>query len=348
MRMLCKAVLVGSLTLSAPAAAEVLLPPIDPGLAPIDLARDGGEEGLRLFAAGKIEEAYEAFRRADRVYHAPTLVLYMAHCQKRLGRLASARTLYLKVVDERVPATAPVQFLTAQIVARTEAAHLDPRVPVLALEIPGGLPAQATVRVDGEVTPQALWPSLELDPGDHIIEVRPLGGPPIRRSVNLKEGARQRLSIAVPGGSSSVGAPPPPADGAPRPGPPRAGGARGPLAPAVVAFGAGAAALVVGTATGVLSLGKVAELRATCGQTRICPVSEQSTAATAGQLADVSSAAFVLAGAAVATGVVLVLVRPGGTHREAASVGGYPRTPGAEPALGVALGPRSVGFSGRF
>ncbi len=324
-------VLLVSLTLAEPAAAQLLPPPEDP--APIDVARDGGEQGLRLFALGKLEDAYEAFRRADRVYHAPTLVLYMAHCQKRLGRLASARALYLKVVDEHVASTAPVQFLTAQMVARTEVSHLDPRVPALTLELTGGSPAQATVRVDGEVTPPALWQSVELDPGDHIVDVRSAAGPSLRRSVHLKEGARLKLTLALPGPSPSPGAP---VAGVAAPPIPSVGPARAAsrsLVPAWIAFGTGAAALGVGTVTGVLSLGKAAELKASCDASRVCPSSAQPIAVTAGHLADASTTAFVVAGAAVAAGVVLVVVRPG-ARRDA--------------ELGLSLGPRSVVVKGRF
>ncbi len=323
-----------SLTLAAPALAQP--PPVegpaDTDSAPVDVARSGGDEGLRLFAAGKVEQAYESFRRAERLYHAPTLVLYMAHCQKRLGRLATARALYLEVVDEHLPRSAPIQFFTAQIVARTEAARLERRVPVLVLEVAGGSPSLVSVSVDNEAVPAARWTGVPIDPGDHIVDVRVGGGPPQRRSVNILEGVTQKLSIALPATPGAVGQPDAP------------GGAahlvlakvpsRGPLTPALVAFGAGVAALGVGIATGVMSLDKATELKELCVNQR-CPLSAQPTAASAGQLANAADAAFAVAGAAVAAGIVLAVVRPGGAHPEG-------------PAVGLTLGPRSVLVSGSF
>jgi hypothetical protein len=97
----------------------------------------------------------------------------------------------------------------------------------------------------------------------------------------------------------------------------------GPLWPAVVAFGAGGATLGVGAVAGALALRKSSEALAPCTQS--CPRAQETQirgdSATAMDLAHVSTAAFVVAGAAVAGGVVLLVVRPGGGSPVEARVG---------------------------
>src|SRR5262249_53421502 len=87
-----------------------------------------GEEGLRRFQATRWQEAYDLFRRANDAGHAPTLVLYMAHCQLGLGDLGAAYRLYRAVVRERLADDAPAQFRAAQRTAQQELRSLEPRL----------------------------------------------------------------------------------------------------------------------------------------------------------------------------------------------------------------------------
>jgi hypothetical protein len=285
-------------------------------------ARDVGDDALRLFASGMWKEAYEAFRQADMAFHAPTLVLFMAHSQKHLGKLVAARALYQKVVDERIPPTAPLQFITAQVVAREELEHINEHVPFLELALVGDSVDAARVTVDGESAAAVRWQKVPLDPGTHVVEVRVGEAAPIRRELNLKDGAVIRLEIPLldPSRDTALNA-----------------SRRGPLAPALAAFGVSAAAFGVGAATGAMALGEIGNLRALCGPSRSCPASAQPVAASAGRLANASTIAFVAGGAVLATGVVLLVVRPGGA-----------RAGGASPHVQVGLGLQSAFVAGRF
>lgn len=318
---------VASLCVPMPVLADT--PPAGEKSLRATAARDGGEAGLRHFAAGRLIEAYASFQRADALFHAPTLVLYMAHCRKRLGKLASARALYRQVADERIPSTAPLQFQTAQAVAREELEHLERRVPVVELKLTGGSLPAARVTVDG--TPAAALASqrLLLDPGEHVIEARVGDGEPIRRPVSLREGMTIRLSLTLPAAPPSALSSSPNSDAAPAKD--ANAGPRGSLAPALITFGVAAAAIGVGATTGALSLGQVGELRARCGPDRGCPASAQPRAASAGRLADASTIAFIAGGVALTAGVVLLVLRPG------------PRV-----ELGLGLGPRAAFITGRF
>ncbi|MGK4000272.1 tetratricopeptide repeat protein [Sorangium sp. So ce1024] len=111
-----------AVTLLAAAPALAAEPP---EAAPADaqqLARTKAHEGLKLYGADRWQEAFEAFQEADRLYHAPTLVLYMARCQRKLGKLEAARALYEQVLDEALPEDAPPAFLEARKDAEIELA----------------------------------------------------------------------------------------------------------------------------------------------------------------------------------------------------------------------------------
>ncbi|WP_437285986.1 tetratricopeptide repeat protein [Sorangium sp. So ce406] len=129
--------LVVTLLAAAPAlAAEP--PPAGASADAQQLARTRAHEGLKLYGADRWQEAFDAFQEADRLYHAPTLVLYMARCQRKLGNLEGARALYEQVLDERLPEDPPPAFLEARKDAETELAGVRE-----ALKPPAPAPAPA-------------------------------------------------------------------------------------------------------------------------------------------------------------------------------------------------------------
>jgi PEGA domain len=261
------------------------------------------EQGLKRFEAGKWSEADEAFREAEALFHAPTLVLYRAHCQKRLGKTAAALALYRSVAGEQLPADAPTPFLTAQAVAREEIEGLRRHVAVVRVTAAGELPAGAAITVDG-VAVGAAPQAIEVDPGDHVVEATAPGAAPFRSSVSLKEGAAADVAIALPV------IPAPPASAADPPPAPLPAPRTGSIIPALAAFSVGVVGAGVGTVTGVASLQQASAIRARCSPGGLCASEDQPKAASAGRLADASTAAFVIAGAASAAGVALLIVRP--------------------------------------
>ena len=132
---------VALLLAATPAAAEGKAPDVHAA------ARARGEEGLRLFEAQRWEEAYGAFAQAEGLLHAPTLVLYMAHCRKSQGRLIEARALYEQVAGEAVPRYAPEQFKKAQATAREELEALRAVLP----------PGAAAATGPATVAPRGAW-----------------------------------------------------------------------------------------------------------------------------------------------------------------------------------------------
>ena len=266
-----------------------------------EAARAAGEEGLKLFTAGKWPEALEMFRRAESEFHAVTLVLYMARCQRMRGKLVEARALYQQIAGEALGPGAPSQFLTAQVQARAELERLHQRIPGLILTFKGAPADRVRVTLDGALVPVSEGASLELNPGEHALEATLEHAAPIHRTITLTEGVTAKVHLAFdegakrPPGSSAV--------------------------PALIAFGVGAVGLGAGAITGALALDQVGDLKARCLPTNRCPAADQARADAAGRLADASTIGLIVGGAAILTGVVLVLARPSGgaAHRTEAS-----------------------------
>ncbi|WP_437502405.1 tetratricopeptide repeat protein [Sorangium sp. So ce1099] len=131
-------------TLLAAAPALAAEPPAGASADAQQLARTRAHEGLKLYGADRWQEAFDAFQEADRLYHAPTLVLYMARCQRKLGNLEAARALYEQVLDEALPEDPPPAFLEARRDAETELAGVR-----AALKPPPAAPAAPAPQAGG-------------------------------------------------------------------------------------------------------------------------------------------------------------------------------------------------------
>src|SRR5580700_9933332 len=120
-------------------------------------ARNKAEEGLRRYDAGRWQEAYDLFLEADRIHHAPTLVLYMANCQRGLGNLLAARALDQRLSDEEFGPDAPAAFLEARANARKALKELAERIPFVRVTLTGPGAEHARVLVDGvAITPAEM------------------------------------------------------------------------------------------------------------------------------------------------------------------------------------------------
>jgi len=166
---------------------------------PETIGRTLGEEGLRRFQSGRWQEAYELFEDANRAVHAPTLVLYMAHCQERLGHLPAAHRLYREVARMELAADAPVQFHSAQRVARQELDALGQRlafIKILVTSIAAAERGGVRLRVDGSELSAADLEELALEPGAHVIEASMPGRATLRLAITAPAG--RLAEIVVP------------------------------------------------------------------------------------------------------------------------------------------------------
>jgi hypothetical protein len=275
--------------------------------APASEALALGEEGLKRFQGARWKEAHDFFRRANEAEHAPTLVLYMAHCKVRLGDLGTAYRLYRAVVKERLAEDAPSQFRTAQRMAAHELRWIEPRLAPVKVVIAGVPPEQARIVVDGAEIPAAQIDDLAVEPGPHVVEASISGGPVMRRVITTAAGHASAVVLVLSAPTpepAPANKPPaaPPAPAAP------ASGAPNLLVGAGMAFGTGGVALLAGLATGAASLRIAADVKSRCLPTGHCLASDQANAATADQLAHASTGTLVVGAVAVAAGVVLVVL----------------------------------------
>ncbi|MBK6516206.1 MAG: hypothetical protein IPG04_19420 [Polyangiaceae bacterium] len=281
-------------------------------------ARTIAEQGLAKMDAGDFAAAARLLEVAEQRFHAPTHLLFLGQAYTGLGRLAKAASMYRRLLSEQVPNYAPDAFREAQLLGKKELAALEPRVPQVALELDRDA-ALVELTVDGEKV--AFESPLWLDPGDHVLSATAGGVTKVER-VSVREAERSVVRFAF----GRAEAPPPE-------GP--AGRGLGPLAlGGIAALSIGGAALVVGAATGGVSLSTVAELEDRCPGKTGCDPADEALADEARLLGDVSTATLVIGGAAAVTGLILVLVPS-------------PEAPGST-SLRPLIGPGFLGLTGAF
>lgn len=261
-----------------------------------ELARDWAKKGRERFDQGHYAGAIEALREAEKHFPAATIVRLRGDAHVKLGQLLEARKAYQQVADEVLAPDASSQLRAAQESAKAALADLERRIPTIDILMPPSA-RTGTVKLDGRVVPAAdLSRSIAVDPGKHIVLLEVPGAEPRIREVQLEEGARERVRL---GTTSS-----PPVDST-------AGGAEGAgrswVGPGIL-FGVAGAGLVAGAVTGLLTVTKMDEVRATCGEALRCPDDYRGEIDAARTIGHVSTASFIVAGAGAAAGVVLLLL----------------------------------------
>jgi hypothetical protein len=263
-------------------------------------------EGRAASEAGDHAKACAKFRESNRLDPAPGTIFNLADCEEKLGRLATAWTLFREVS----------QKLSAQddrhAIATSRAAALEPRLPKLTIAVSAGTPPSARVFRDGvELQAGALDTPLPVDPGVHVIALDVPGHARVERRVELAEAESKRETLQPgPAGPATDG------DDAVGDG----GSTRRTLG--WVALGVGFAGLAAGGITGVLVLDKKSVVDENCDAAKRCNP-QGIEAADAGRTLGTVSAVGLIAGAAVAgAGLVLVLTSDsGGESSTAWSVG---------------------------
>ena len=293
-------------------------------------ARVLGNEAAERLIAKDYAAAIERVKQAESLFHAPTHLRILAEAQEGLGRLAEAMGTYERLVAEPLPVGAHDAFLGAQKVARQRLRDLGSRVPSLLVTVRGADAAEAVTTVDGRAITKSASVAIRLDAGAHKVRVEAPGFVRFERVVTLPprggvvvlEASLERATAA------SEAIPAPPADKpTPTPSPenpiapPKEDGANTPSRiPVFIAFGAGAAGLVVGAVTGAMSLSQVSELKDRCPADQ-CGTADQPDIDHAEALATVSTIGFAAGAAGAAAGVLLLLFLPDQSPPSSQSIG---------------------------
>lgn len=283
-------------------------------------ARDLTVEGISLLEKRDYAAAADRFKRADSLFHAPTILLGLARAYVGLGKLLAAQEAYSRVTHEPVPANASAAFTNAIADAHKELAALAPRVPGVVIQVKG--PAEPQVTLDGAPVPvAALGVKRPVDPGQHVVKVLAPGFSPAEAAFTVAEGKIGSVTVELKPGAGGPPAPPPigpaqpvtPTPIEPPPSEPDKPASSTQKTLGFVGIGVGAAGLVMGAVTGGLALSKRSALLEKCPDGH-CPKGSEAANQSAidgyNTMGTVSTVGFIAGGALAVTGVVLLVTAP--------------------------------------
>jgi hypothetical protein len=289
-------------------------------------ARALGQQGQAAFDAKEYKKSEEAFRRADGLFHAPTLSLGLARSQAAEGKFVEAWENYNRVILEGV--TSSPAFARALGDAKAEIGAVEGRRSRITIALSGSDSAHVSLD-ERPLKSEALGIALFVDPGSHTVLATAEGFNPETRTIVVAEGKSETVSIALqpapvaPRAATAsppavlLSAPPPPGElavassgageaettGAPN------------RVPSFIAFGVGGAGLIAGVIAGIVAVGQHGDLKTACASNGSCDPAEQSSVDSYHTVALVSTVGFVVAGAGAAAGVALWFLLPKGGAR---------------------------------
>jgi len=167
-------------------------------------ARAAAEQGGLAYQDGRFAEAVDYFTRAEEIIHATPHLLYIARSSAKLGRLIAAREAYLKIVQEEVAPKGPRIFVETKAQAEAELAELEPRIPQVTIVLEGAGSDEVEVLRDGELLPAVLVGIAQpMDPGEHTFEAKGKHRTPVTQKVMIREGAHETVVLKL--GAKSQG-----------------------------------------------------------------------------------------------------------------------------------------------
>ncbi len=158
-------------------------------------ARSLLDEGDRRLQRNDVVGALDAYAKADALMHVPTTTIDVAKAQARLGRLLAARESARAVLAFPKDTQEPEPFTAARREAAELIAAIGPRIPSVVVVASGPEPGAMSLSIDGTLRdPHATH---ELDPGRHEILVRAAGFADAKRTLEISEGARIKIALAL-------------------------------------------------------------------------------------------------------------------------------------------------------
>ena len=151
-------------------------------------------EAVRLFKNGENERALPLFIQLGETTNSPNAFLYVGYCQLNLGHERAAHQAFSRAVKLSLEPPSD-KYLETREAAQIELGKLNLRLANLTISFVS-LPAEAVVRLDGEVIENAqLGSPLAVPPGPHHVEAESPGSKPIARDVSLEAGGFKVLAL---------------------------------------------------------------------------------------------------------------------------------------------------------
>lgn len=255
-------------------------------------------DGRNLYDAGQYPAACAKFAESQRLNPAPGTLLNLAGCYEKNGQTASAWATF----KEAMSASHVKGRTDWEDLARSRALALEPKLSRLTITV-GSTADGLQVRRDGAAVGQAEWgTAIPVDPGTHVIEAQA----PHRKAF------KQSVNVAAGGASATVTVTELAADDGPGPVGQAGGGGSTQRTIGLVLGGVGIIGLGVGSAFGLVAMGK--ENDATQNHCQSGTVYCDPIGVTEGKDAHTdatgSTVFFIVGGAALAGGIVLYLTAP--------------------------------------
>ncbi len=302
----------------------------------IAAARILGGDGVILADGGNCEQAIEKLERAEKLHHAPTTAARLGECQIATGRLVAGTETLQRVLRTPLPPNAPPVFLDSLTRARTVLERWLSKVPALRVSVRAPVGARVRVTIDGEALPDVLLDNdRPTDPGPHKVVVSAVGCVSSSKDVTLSESETRSLVVELEPDPRFSAAQEDASHGLPASARSAPRGGMG-AAPAV-AFVLGGAGLLAGAGSGVVVAVESADLAKSCSSSKVCPQEKQSELSSARSWADVSTVGFVVGGAGLGAGLLLLLTQASPSH-----------TPSSQAKLRPLVGPAYIGMAGQF
>lgn len=308
-------------------------------------ARAAAYAGVEAFDAGRYQEAVDYFERAESIVHSPVHLAYIGRARLKLGQLVLAREAFLKVLREEAAGDAARK---ARDTAAAELEGLEARIPSLTIEVSGAAGREFEVEVDGKRLPPALVgiPN-PTDPGKRHVVVTS-GDARAEQTIELAEGAEQKVSLELPPAADGGAATADVSNGAATPA--DTGGISGLRLGSYVALGVGVAGLSAGTFFALRASSKNDEATELCERQTGTPscagldagdstaLRVQSLDSEATDARTFATIGFIAGGVGVATGVTLFLL----------SLGDDEKAPATARSVSPVLAHNYVGLAGTF
>ena len=171
-------------------------------------ARPIALEGIQLLDDGKFNEAIAKLEEAERIFHAPTHLLYIAKARRELGELLTAYNTYIDILIEEIPNYAPEQFQKAKAEAQREAEALRSSIATVEVKVEGVSLDQVTITLNGNPVPvkRIAYP-VGVNAGSHTLEASAAGTEGTSEKVEAIEGQSQPVTLILVVNAATTGGP---------------------------------------------------------------------------------------------------------------------------------------------
>jgi hypothetical protein len=173
-------------------------------------ARDLGQQGYAAMDSKDYAKAADLFRRADALYHAPTILLGLARAEAKLNKYVESWEHYHRIVLEGAPPGAPQPIRDAIDAAKKEMTDVEGRRAKVTITVKG--PDQSTVTLDGApMSAAALGVERLVNPGPHVAHAAATGWKDAEQNFTVADGGRAQVSVQMEAASAAAPAAPGPA-----------------------------------------------------------------------------------------------------------------------------------------